>query len=160
MNDFQFDECIDSKTLFNSCSAQGLAKPIRFPANLKGTSDEQLLPSILSKPYSFLTCDSRIVRQHHLFIPALHPGIIMIANAPGHYPSLTEKTIINILDNFKKHLPWWNTVPWKNSIVKITQQFVEISRIKSGIVEEQIKLDYSDPDFKDRLEEILTSNAS
>ncbi|MEM8641502.1 MAG: hypothetical protein AAGG51_22205 [Cyanobacteria bacterium P01_G01_bin.54] len=146
MNIFQLDECINGKKLEKGCSEEGLCKVYRYPRNLKGEKDPQMLNELLPKGNPLVTIDYALLEDHLNAIPAKHPGIIIINNEIPK--TITLKIVRSILARFKSSFPEWYNLSLNNSIVLLTQESIEISHIEScGELKSDGEFSYNVPDF-------------
>jgi hypothetical protein len=127
---FQFDECSDCKSFIARCNRQGLATARRFRKKHrgKGIKDPQMLPIYLALGGVLITFDNDMIEKHEDQIPEHNPGIIIIEHSPDVPYTLTQASVEKIIARFKSIVPDWHSVPWANSIVRITEKSVAVFR--------------------------------
>ena len=166
MKSFQLDECMDQKRLVRSCAEEGLVQVARFPAELKtaearrsGTQkDSYVLQRFLSRDSAFLTSDRPIVEANPGFVPDRHCGIIILSNSKPT-PTPSGKDFQKVLETFKLLVPDWHSLPWDNSIVTMTQDWIEVCHLENGSSQKDAFLFLSDPELPGQLHYHLTNNA-
>jgi hypothetical protein len=156
---FQFDQCLNDRSIADACNAQGLAVVYRFPRRLTGKEDPEVLDDLLAKPNPLITVDLGMVRDHLAHVPEFHPGIVSISNARVDRRTLTSKLICRILDNFKARFPQWHQVGFRNTIAEITPVGVELAHIESGTFIRDGYLTFDQEGWVAELESILLQNA-
>jgi hypothetical protein len=140
MPTFQLDECLNDPEFAQECEDDSNAKNIPgvavrlFPRRLRGEDDDVVLRESLQLDGAILTKDRRIARDWIAAIPNQHPGIIIIANAPGNAATITVSIVKKILSNFKKAFPQWHALSFRNSVLEITQIGIEIWRASDNIL--------------------------
>ena len=161
MTTFQLDECLNSKKLVQGCAQEGLCQVFRFPANMKGLKDPEMLHQLLPKGNPLITTDFVLIDEHLESIPEYHPGIILIANSESVLQTLTIKRVQAILRKFKTQFSQWHQVAWQNSIVCITQDSIKVLHIdEAGNLKEDGYFTYHSPNWDKALKEILDQNAN
>jgi hypothetical protein len=159
MTTFQLDECLNSKKLVLGCAQEGLCQVFRFPSDMKGLKDPEMLNQLLPKGNPLITTDFALLDEHLNSIPEYHPGIILIANSESVPQTLTIKKVQTILRKFKTKFSQWHQVFWQNSIVCITQDSVNVLHIEAGYLKEDGYLTYQSIDWEKTLEDLLYQNA-
>jgi hypothetical protein len=163
---FQLDECLNDPEFARECRESAKAQNIlgvrvkRFPRSLKGQLDPVVLNELLQRDGTLLTKDRGIARRHADHVPCTHPGIVIIANAPGHAGTMTVELVKKILGTFKAKLKLWHELPLQNSIVEINQTGIEVSRKSdTGIVPSKY-VQFDQSDWERNLLDALTANAN
>jgi len=159
MTIFQLDECLNSKKLVLGCAKEELCKVFRFPSNMRGLKDPEMLNQLLPKGNPLITTDFALLDEHLDSIPEYHPGIILIANSESMPQTLTIKKVQAILKKFKTKFSQWHQVSWQNSIVCITQDSVTILHIEAGHLKEDDYFIYQSLNWDQTLEDALCRNA-
>jgi hypothetical protein len=159
MTTFQLDECLNSKKLALGCAQEGLCKVFRFPSEMKGLKDPEMLNSLLPKGNPLITTDFALLNEHLNAIPDSHPGIILIANSKSVPETLTIKKVQAILKKFKTQFSQWHQVSWQNSIVCITQDSINVLHIEGGHIKDDGYFTYQSLDWDKKLEDTLCKNA-
>ncbi len=155
---FQLDECLNSKKFVLGCAQEGLCKVFRFPSDMKGLKDPEMLNQLLPRKLPLVTTDFALLDEHLNSIPEYHPGIILIANSENVPQTLTIKKVQAILRKFKTKFSQWYQVSWQNSIVCITQDSVNVLHIEDSHLKNDGYFTYQSLDWDKILEDILCQN--
>ncbi|OQY52435.1 MAG: hypothetical protein DRR08_21415 [Candidatus Parabeggiatoa sp. nov. 2] len=125
MTIFQLDECLNSKKLVQGCAKEGLCQVFRFPTDMKGLKDPDMLNLLLPKDNPLITTDLALLDEHFDSIPEYHPSLILIANSESVPQTLTIKKVQAILRQFKMTFSQWHQVPWQNCVynARFSQSF-------------------------------------
>ncbi len=165
MSIFQLDECADSRHLVRACKEEGSAQVYRFPGRLKTKEareqrkqkDASIIPEFLSGGIPFVTTDKPIIEENLSSVPFPHSGVIIISNAQP-VPEVGREDIINILSTFKRAFPGWHEAKWDNSIVELTDKWIEVKRIESGDVVSLKRLSFDEENWSGTLASLLAEN--
>lgn len=161
MTTFQLDECLNSKKLVQGCTQEGLCNVFRFPSDMKGLKDPEMLTQLLPKGNPLVTTDIALLDEHLDSIPKYHPGIIIIANSESVPQTLTIKKVQAILRKLKTKWSQWYQVSWQNSIVCLTQDSVKILHLEDNHLKEDGYFTYQAPDWEENiLLQVLYRNAN
>ena len=156
---YQVDENTDSKKFVESCRKEGLVNVRRFPKALKGAKDPVVLQQVLLSGRTLLTNDREIHFSHLSHIPDNHCGILIIARVAS--PTTIRLTdVMRTLSVFKSQFPQWHDTSLRNSVVEITETFVQVWRIRGGCVTSSCTIQFSQNDWQPTLTKVLKDNAS
>lgn len=134
---FQLDECINNPGLAQDCNDLGLCHCERFPGECRSLVDSEMLAALLPSGNPIVTTDYCLLEQHCHWIPDIHPGIIVLSVSPL---PLTMARIRQLLYDFKREYPKWNSAPWQNSVVELHRERVSVARVLGGAIKENIEL--------------------
>jgi hypothetical protein len=154
---YQLDRCSDYPALCKKCIEQGLAKIFRFSV-LKTpdtTPDPDLFSSCQQFGRALLTTDGTFHTDNENKIPEPHHGIVIV-NTVAHKP-LTSKMAISTLAKFKDYFADWHLVSPTNSILYLTEEWVDLYRIMKGRARWQGRFHFHESGSKERLDEALRS---
>ena len=159
---FRLDECINSRALASGCNDAGIARVRRFPAALRGqgVKDPEVLERLLGGDEILLTTDWALIDEHSRCIPDDNPGIVVVNNTPAEVRTLTQRLVTQILGEFKSGMPEWGGLSVRNSVVRITQECVEVLHVESGRVVRDAYLPFIEGGWAARLSEVLGRNAA
>ena len=157
---YQLDKCTDSKRLYNGCLAEQLAIVYRFTAIQceNDTPDPVILAHCVQAGRVLLTTDSSFHYDNQQYLPQTHEGIVIVSNSINK--CLTEKDFISSLAKFKAAFLNWHLTQPKNSILQITQHWVELSAIRDGLVCVLATLEFTDPEWQTVLTAKLVENGA
>jgi len=122
---FQLDECLDDTRLAQACNAAAKCIVNRYPPELKGTPDHEMLPVVFSHNTTLLTIDRTIVDDNRSSIVSPNPGIIIIQKKKPH-PPMTATRAREIIERFKQNVPSWPTIDWSMVYVEIDEEEVYV----------------------------------
>src|SRR5262245_3591915 len=135
MTAFQLDDCLRDRDFLAGClKDRHLALTRKFPDELSTTfahkrkwqKDSHVLSVFLPGADPFVTSDKEIVRDNIHEWPDCHCGVIIVGDAKRRNTAGFRQFREAFL-NFKKGFPGWHSAPWRSSIVRITQESVEVS---------------------------------
>jgi hypothetical protein len=157
---FQFDECSSAKSFIKSCNDQKLCVAVKYPKKLKGKKDPEMLDVCMQTPNVLLTFDLTICETNLSHIPEQNPGIVMVGHSLKIPYTMTVNSATKIVGAFKQHFPEWHAIPWNNSLVRITDESVEVAhRTVAGIVPDFYSL-LSESGWQEVLKATLTHNSA
>jgi len=160
MATFQLDECLSARKLLRACAAEGVATVRPMPRRLKGSLDPTILATFMPAMSPLLTVDAAIADEHCGDIPDHHPGIVIIANAPTVPQTMTVSIAQRILSRLKKDFREWHRTDLRNSILRVTQDGVEVSRVIDGSLQGRLVISFSELNWTEKLSEVLRENAA
>jgi hypothetical protein len=149
---------MNSKRFIETCTGQGLVGVRSFPRGLKGRKDPEVLRNLLPSGCPLLTTDRTIHFDHATEIPDNHPGILIIANAV-QVATLTTRSAMRILSDFKREFPNWHDTALANSVVELTEIAAEVWRIERGQVKRVAYVPFTVAGWQERLVGVLQENA-
>jgi hypothetical protein len=155
---YQVDQCMNSRRFIETCTGQGLVGVRSFPRGLKGRKDPEVLRNLLPSGCPLLTTDRTIHFDHASEIPGSHPGILIVANVV-QIATLTTRSAMCVLAEFKKTFPNWYDTPLKNSVVELTEVAAEVWRVERGQVKRVAYIAFAEPGWQERLVSVLQENA-
>jgi len=120
---FQLDECLDDTRLAQACNAAAKCTVNRYPPDLKGTPDHEMLPVVFSRNTTLLTIDRTIVHDNGSSIVSPNPGIIIIQKKKPHPPMTATREII---ERFKQNIPSWAAIDWSMVYAEIDEDEVYV----------------------------------
>ncbi len=126
MTTFQLDECLDDTRLAQACNAAAKCKVERYPPELKGTPDHEMLPVVFAHSTPLLTIDRTIVYDNGASIVSPNSGIIIIQKRKPH-PPMTATRAREIIERFKQSIPSWPTIDWSMVYAEIDEDEVYLS---------------------------------
>ena len=129
MTTFQLDQCLDSKRFARDCADEGRCRTLRLPPSLRNAEDPELLTALMTGFNPLVTFDRELPHEHAQFIPASHPGIVIVSNDPSPQ-TMTVRIAQRVLARFKAALPDWHESIWKNSVVEITSDAIEVWHVE------------------------------
>jgi hypothetical protein len=147
---YQVDQCANSREFAEACNRQGLVELWRFPHRLQGQKDPDVLAEVLPSGRTLLTTDREIHTNHLAYIPEMHSGILIVANAPCAR-SITKRDLMRILSAFKSQFHDWHRLSLRNLIVEITESSVEIWKVVRGTLQRLDFIPFSQPEWQARL---------
>ena len=164
MRVFQADECMNSKRFEAACNSEGrggLYRLYRFPKSFKGRSikDPEILRHFFDRGTPIITNDEEMLSEHANAIPEEHPGLIVVAFSPDCQEIISDRVSMEMLARFKSLFPAWATIPCSNSVVVITERWVEIMHKEGGGLLRDAQLEYRSQAVESLLIEVLNANA-
>lgn len=85
--------------------------------------------------------------------------MLIIAQDDGAVATMTGTIAMSILSGFKAEFAEWHSVPWTNSVIRITQLFVQIRHIQNGEIDTEDWIDRKEPAWREKLTSALMRNA-
>ena len=158
MTTFQLDQCLDSKRFAHDCAAEGLCHTLRLPPALRNAADPVLLAALMTGSHPQVTFDRALPEEHSQFIPESHPGILIVCNYPAPQ-TMTVRIAQRLLTRFKRAVPNWHEVVWRNSIVELTSVGVEVWHVADKQLVHDGYYSLDTPDWPTSLFTLLTQNA-
>ncbi len=152
MRTFQLDECANSKKLRWQCKEQGLVDVRSFPKEIKNKSvkDPAVLEWFAGLSATLVTTDARLKTDHTSAIPDRHPGIVVLCSADRATLILRDKQAL--LGKFKNNLTGWDQIDISDMIVEIWKGHeydVSVTRVESGQIVSEVRMEYKDADWPD-----------
>jgi hypothetical protein len=166
MDVIQLDECIDCRQVVRSCENEGLVRTIRYPRERKTrqarqqglNQDESVYPHFFSQGHPVLTTDQPVDDDNVEVFARPHPGVVILSSCRPD-ANLTHDRLVAILSDFKRRLPGWDKAPTANSIIEITQDWVEVRCTSLGQAQRSL-FPYSDPTWPAAFLSVLARNAA
>jgi hypothetical protein len=164
MTIFQLDECLDCRSLVRRCEAhREVATVYRFPGDFKTKEarqqkkqkDKIVVPHFIARGNPIVTTDLPIIEDNLDCISEPHPGFIIVSNETPT-PTIRSQHIVDILGSFKQGFPDWISVSWRNSVVRLTQKWIEVGSIKDTTF---VRLWFSSTDWRNDLLALLKNNS-
>ncbi len=158
---FQLDECINSKKLAQDCEKEGKARVRRFPSNLRGAKDPVVVRHLLLADGAtgpLVTFDRTLADEQSQSLNRHHGGLVVVEKAIDTHRTMTSNTARQIIEKFKEKFPMWHEVPWGNSIVRITETHVSVSRVVDGVPVQDLFRTFDSPDWAREVEQALKNN--
>jgi hypothetical protein len=155
MNEFQFDECFDDRVIRIRCNSERLCVAKKYPRELRGTKDPQMLPELLRKDAALVTTDGRIVDDNIDHIPYPHPGIIAIGTRDAS-KTLTTRIAAKNLDQFKGLFVTWHLTDWSGTFLEIDEDKASLHLVGYGALVNIGSVATKDTEFPARFSELLT----
>ena len=120
MSTFQLDECLNDARLATACNAAAICTVHRYPSNLKGKPDREMLPVVFALGRTLVTTDRTIVDDNPSSIVAPNPGIIVIKQKRP-FPPMTARRARAIIEDFKGGVPSWPHIDWSMIYAEIDE---------------------------------------
>lgn len=158
MTTFQLDQCLNSKKFVQACNAQGLCAVHRFPSDLHGLDDSNVLTRLLSTDKPLLTTDSRMALDHASAIPLMSSGLVVIHNDKD-VRTMTISIAQQVLREFKSAFPEWHTVSWRNSVVTVSSKNIEVSHAIGNTLVRDLFAEFAEPNWQSRVKAVLSQNS-
>lgn len=146
MNRFQLDECCNSRSLREKCNSAGHCEVRRYPRQLIGQKDPEMLPVLLAKEAPLVTTDRRIVDDHIQHIPFPHSGVIL-AKSQDTTRTMTVSSAEGLIERFKLSYPNWHSVDWSCQFLEIDETTAELHVIANGVLTTVGTSKFSDASF-------------
>jgi hypothetical protein len=118
---FQLDECLNDARLAAGCNAAAQCAVHRYPPQLKGKSDREMLPFVFSLGRTLVTTDRTIVDDNPSSIVAPNPGIIVIKQKRP-FPPMTSNRARAIIEKFKGGVPSWPAIDWSTVYAELDEE--------------------------------------
>jgi hypothetical protein len=142
------------------CNAGGESIVHRYPRELRGRKDHEMMPVILTGDRTLLTTDRKMVEDHTDCIPDSNPGVVLVKTINSKRP-LTSATVSRIIDNFKSRFPSWASTDLRNTYLEMDETGVYISRLHKEYFSSSVFVDINDAEFATRLvDDILLTKGS
>ena len=152
MRGFQLDENFNSKSLRSRCNSGGHCHVHRFPPNLSGTKDPELLPIMLARESPLVTLDRRMIENHLQFIPEPNSGIIVVKTI-NTKQTITNSIASTIVDKFKTLYPDWHSTDWSGKCLELDLVCSTVSVLRPSNIIPVGVVQVSQTDFSARLYE-------
>jgi hypothetical protein len=147
---FQLDENNNYTQLAEQCNNDGACTVLRFPARLRGTKDQQLLPMLLSENATLVTTDFTIVSDNRDSVPNPNAGIIVVKSRSPK-PPFTATRAVRFIVQFKNKFPAWATINWAGLYIEISEAETYICALTEGDVSGGISFEFQNATFSDQL---------
>jgi hypothetical protein len=157
---FQLDECDDYASYSKRCNKAGLAQLRRYKTKNKGTLDPQVIERCVKTNGTLLTTDGVFFSDNEQDIPERNPGFIVVEHSEAIPYTITQDSIEKILEDFKASFPDWSNISWKNSLVKISDAYIEIGRKTASGINFGFRADWTDENWQDGVRSALAGNAA
>jgi hypothetical protein len=92
----------------------------RYPPQLKGKTDPEMLPVVFSLGRTLVTTDRTIMDDNPLSIVSPNPGIIVIKQKQP-FPPMTSQRAQAIMQKFKNGVPSWPLIDWSMVYAEIDE---------------------------------------
>lgn len=167
MKTFQLDASNEDKKIFSFCHNDKGIKTYRLPKQFKssegfkpGIDDISLLKYCKINEYILVTIDKKIATEHEKNLFDKHPGFVIVGFAPPITKTLTRKDFLSILGYFKINFAKWKTINNNNSIIEITQVYVNVYHVNKGKLLQDVHLKFENNQWIRMLENVLKVNSS
>jgi hypothetical protein len=160
MNAIQLDEDCDAAHLERACQLEGKVTALRFPRQLKGMKDPEVLQRLIPQAVPILTLDRGFAEENQAFVPDSHAGIVILALDDDALRTMTTKLAQRMLADIKGQIPEWDSVDISNSILVIRNSTIEVYRCRSHLVILDVSIDRNIDGWIDELLVSLHQNAS
>jgi hypothetical protein len=118
---FQLDECLNDARLAAACKAAVKCVVYRYPPDLKGKPDREIIPAVFSLGRTLVTTDRTIVCDNPTTICSPNPGIIVIKQTRP-FPPMTSKRAQAIIEKFKEGVPSWPLINWSMVYAELDEE--------------------------------------
>ncbi|RIK82561.1 MAG: hypothetical protein DCC68_06000 [Planctomycetota bacterium] len=157
---YQLDKNSDSKKLARRCIDEGIVNLYRFHA--LGLPDTATDPEVFAacQPLGrvLLTFDGRFADQHAQQLSEQHHGIVIVGNDCQKHFTVSDG--MTTLARLKSFFDQWGDIAPLNSVVHITEAWVQVCRIERGKVKVQQHLPYTNDGWQESLDRELIDNGA